>query len=243
MKGNPMKICTKCNRELPLEMFYFDRGKHISKCKLCNKEYRIQNADRIHAYSKKYHETNTTAEHKREHKYRKTHAEEIRKQRNEYYHTHIEKRIAKRNSSKKYYDNNKYKIQGRGRLNRDKIATRDRLRRREDPQYKISSNLRRRLRGILKGKIKNGSSVRDLGCSMVELKKYLEGKFLPGMRWENYGTNGWHIDHVIPLTKFNLEDRTQFLIACHHTNLQPMWANDNRSKSNMSILDYRNGMF
>jgi hypothetical protein len=78
----------------------------------------------------------------------------------------------------------------------------------------------------LKRSQKTGSAVRDLGCTISELKKHLESKFQLGMTWGNRGKE-WHIDHIIPLAQFNLQDRQQFLIACHYTNLQPLWAKDN----------------
>jgi hypothetical protein len=48
------------------------------------------------------------------------------------------------------------------------------------------------------------------------------------MSWDNYGK--WHIDHIIPLSSANNEDEVYKL--CHHTNLQPLWAEDNLKKSN-----------
>ena len=76
-----------------------------------------------------------------------------------------------------------------------------------------------------------------MGCSISELKDYLESKFQVGMTWENHSQTGWHIDHIKPLSHFDLSDRDQFLQACHYTNLQPLWAKDNLSKSdNYPIL-------
>lgn len=102
-----------------------------------------------------------------------------------------------------------------------------------DVNFKISCNLRSRLNRALKGNYKSGSSIRNLGCSVDELKQYLESKFQEGMTWENYGKNGWHIDHVVPLSKFNLSETGELLKACYYTNLQPMWAKDNIRKSNL----------
>jgi hypothetical protein len=68
-----------------------------------------------------------------------------------------------------------------------------------------------------------------LGCSIYELKSYLESRFQPGMSWDNYGEE-WHLDHVIPLSWFDLSDNKQFSRACHYTNLQPLWAENNFSK-------------
>jgi hypothetical protein len=63
------------------------------------------------------------------------------------------------------------------------------------------------LRTALKNNSKRGSAVKDLGCSIEELKIYLESKFLPGMSWDNWSPDGWHIDHIKPLSKFDLTDR------------------------------------
>ncbi|MNP21719.1 hypothetical protein D3C76_1143500 [compost metagenome] len=67
-----------------------------------------------------------------------------------------------------------------------------------------------------------------LGCSFEEFKAFLEAKFLPGMTWENRGIDGWHIDHVIPLS--SARDRDEMERLCHFTNMQPLWAADNHSK-------------
>jgi hypothetical protein len=98
--------------------------------------------------------------------------------------------------------------------------------------YKLAYSLRARLNRAIKIDQKSGSAVRDLGCSIPELRLHLESQFQEGMSWDNWSKYGWHIDHVIPLSKFDLSDREQFLKACHYTNLQPLWAADNYKKSN-----------
>ena len=96
--------------------------------------------------------------------------------------------------------------------------------------FRVASNLRARLRGALKNQSKVGSHIEYLGCSVEEVKKHLQAKFQPGMTWENYGE--WHIDHIYPLSKFNLSDINQLRVACNYSNLQPLWAADNLKKSN-----------
>lgn len=103
-----------------------------------------------------------------------------------------------------------------------------RERRRNNPQIRIADNLRRRINSAIKNNQKAGSAVRDLGCSVLELKRHLESQFQVGMSWDNYGD--WHIYHIKPLASFDLTDRKQFLEACCYTNLQPLWAEDNLSK-------------
>ena len=100
----------------------------------------------------------------------------------------------------------------------------------QNPQHKLRHNLRSRLRKTIKGSKHGLSPVRHLGCGVSELRLYLESKWLPDMSWENYGLHGWHIDHIRPLSSFNLTIAEDFRMACHYTNLQPLWARDNLSK-------------
>lgn len=103
-----------------------------------------------------------------------------------------------------------------------------------DINFKLACNLRSRLYCALFKQKKSGSAVKDLGCSVDDLKIYLESKFQPGMTWENHGNRvgTWSIDHILPLSKFNLSKREELVVACHYTNLQPMWCIDNIRKSN-----------
>ena len=91
---------------------------------------------------------------------------------------------------------------------------------------KIAHALRTRLRRV----IRHGSAVKNLGCHVSEFLVYLENRFVVGMDWNNYGK--WHIDHIKPLSSFDLSDPEQLKKACHYTNLQPLWAADNIRKLN-----------
>ena len=110
-----------------------------------------------------------------------------------------------------------------------------------NPQFKLSRSMRGRMSRAIKDNLKQGSAIRDLGCSVDELKKYLESKFYPNpetgemMTWKNWGYCGWHIDHKTPLANFDLTDREQFLKACHYTNLQPLWAKDHKNKTKLEF--------
>lgn len=98
-----------------------------------------------------------------------------------------------------------------------------------DIQHKLRNRLRSRLHSSF---VKTGSTVGFLGCSLEDLKIHLESKFQLGMTWENWSRFGWHIDHIKPLSSFDLTNEDQLRIACHYTNLQPLWAKDNLKKSN-----------
>lgn len=103
-------------------------------------------------------------------------------------------------------------------------------RRLEDINYRITTNLRSRLSKAIKLNYKRGSAVKDLGCSVEKFKLWIEMQWQEGMNWDNWTKDGWHLDHIIPLCKFNLENREELLKACHYTNIQPMWAEENLTK-------------
>jgi len=98
-----------------------------------------------------------------------------------------------------------------------------------DLQFRLSHILRARLRGAMRTNQKAGSAIQDLGCSIKQLISHLEQQFQPGMAWENYGE--WEIDHIKPLSSFDLTKRRDVKKACHFENLQPMWKVDNIRKS------------
>ena len=72
-----------------------------------------------------------------------------------------------------------------------------------------------------------------IGCSKEELIKHLESQFIEGMTWENWSLNGWHIDHIRPISSFDLSDPAQAKECFHYSNLQPLWAIDNLKKSDL----------
>ena len=76
------------------------------------------------------------------------------------------------------------------------------------------------------GKTKEGNTIDLLGYSALELKLYMESLFTEGMTWDNHGE--WHIDHIKPLSSFNKETLPSVVNAL--SNLQPLWAKDNRNK-------------
>ena len=203
----------------------FDRKAYMKEY---NKNYRSADEYKIKqkAYMREYQSTNEYKESQKIYmkEYRST--DEYIENRREYRKTEKYKEYM-RMYGKEYQKTNKFK-EYQLEYQRKKYIT--------DPSYKISRNLRLRLREALKGNCKIGSATEDLGCSIEELKFHLEKQFYNNpetneeMNWENYGFYGWHIDHIIPLSSFDLTDRKQFIKACHYNNLQPLWAKENLSK-------------
>ena len=69
-----------------------------------------------------------------------------------------------------------------------------------------------------------------IGCRMSEVRQHIERQFAQGMTWDNHG-KVWEVDHIVPLSYFNLTDLSQRLAANHYTNLQPLWKWQNRAKA------------
>lgn len=107
------------------------------------------------------------------------------------------------------------------------------IRRKNNITYKIIDHLRSRIHSALRSNSKSQHTLDLLGCSSEHLKRYIENQFTDGMTWDNYGKEGWHIDHIIPCSYFDLSDPEQQKICFHYTNLQPLWAKDNKKKSSI----------
>ena len=153
------------------------------------------------------------------------------------------------NRNKKYYKKNKNKILTKQktyginhrqtkqyRENRKKYIREYQQKQRTNSSYKIQDNISRRIRASMTQGYKSETTIKLLGCSIEELKIHLEEQFKKGMSWDNYGMYGWHIDHIMPCSSFDLTDIEQQKICFHYTNLQPLWAKDNLSKGNKSSI-------
>jgi hypothetical protein len=155
--------------------------------------------------------------------------------RKKYYAQQKDKILAR---NKKYRDSKKdfFKIYNKEyrRVNKEKLNEQSRLYKKNkyhnDIQYRLKSNLRRRILRAMHKNTKSKSTLDLVGCSIEYLRKYLESKFKSGMSWNNYGHKGWHIDHIRPCKSFDLSLESEQKICFHYTNLQPLWWFDNLEK-------------
>lgn len=127
---------------------------------------------------------------------------------------------------RRYRINNLVKVRERARI----WAIRDRKTKRNNLEWRIQKSLRDRLYRAIKFHRKIGSAIELVGCTFPELISHLESKFRDGMTWQNWGVDGWHIDHMQPCASFDLSDPEQQRRCFHYTNLQPLWASDNQRK-------------
>jgi len=92
---------------------------------------------------------------------------------------------------------------------------------------RIIDNLRRR--AYLYIKKVDITNIQLIGCSKDELRVHIEKKFKNDMNFDNYGF--WEIDHIRPLSSFNLYKENEIIECFNYMNLQPLWKSENRSKS------------
>lgn len=209
-----IKKCTRCQQSKPFEAFNKCKtgklGLH-NYCRECNKKNKAEWDNKNRQWLKEYVRLPEVKERQRK----------IFKNK---YHNDIEfkKKINTLNNVRRRQEPAKIKA----RLQRDKWLM--------IPQNKIAQSLRIRVRRALKNINKIASTEILTGISFLGLKQYLESKFQPGMTWDNYGK--WHIDHILPCSKFDLTKEEEQLKCFHYTNLQPLWQFDNISKGNKIIL-------
>jgi hypothetical protein len=215
-------ICLNCGKEFPPSKFKVKRY-------CTNKCYR--KSDEFKELEKKYEQSPSRKEYKKiwrkklrqtDHykeylkRYRET--EEFKKRVKEMRQTEVHKlRKKKWNQSEK---------------GRKSIREYFKIRRKTDILFKLSQDARSRLLIFLRKKNfkKTSSTFKLIGCTPKFLKEHIEKQFKPGMTWDNHSSDGWHIDHIIPLDSAKNEEDIKRL--CHYTNLQPLWAQQNLKKGN-----------
>ncbi len=107
-----------------------------------------------------------------------------------------------------------------------------------DPIFKMKRSIRSLISRsfTFNGFKKNTKTEKILGCDMLFFFSHIESLFLNGMSWDN--RNEWHIDHIIPLMTAQTEQ--DILKLNHHSNLRPLWIEDNLSKRFTDKLIYNN---
>ena len=104
-----------------------------------------------------------------------------------------------------------------------------------NPETRLRYALRKRMASfmyrVLWGQARRSSArvIEYLGCTPQQFRQYIEAQFVRGMPWDNHGA--WEIDHVMPLSAFDIKDEGQIKKAWHYTNMRPLWKNENRSKA------------
>lgn len=246
-----MKKCAKCGQIKPLNEFYKDKRNKdgiLSYCKACQKEsslkWRKANPEKARESQLKWREAHLEKIKECERKRYELNKEEKKKYAREWSINNPEKRreYRRRHSQKMRKINPeglKEKIKKWRSENLDKIRVYDRERR-SVPQVKLNNSIANGIRKTLARGCKGGHHWESLvGYTIDELKKHLGKQFKDGMSWGNYGE--WHIDHKIPVSAFNFKvpEDIDFKLCWNLNNLQPLWAEENMSKSNKLVKPFQ----
>lgn len=189
------------------------------------KEYSIKNREKLAAYQKEYRKNNKARIREAQQKFQQKESTKEYKKRHYYQNETQEKKDRRKILNKKYRSRPESKIL----KNKNEVS-----RKRKDLNYKLASILRSRLYTALKSKRKVGSAVKDLGCTIEQLKIHIESKFYPHpktgelMSWENHGScyGKWQIDHIEELHTTDLTVHENLSRVCNFKNLQPLWYED-----------------
>lgn len=196
--------------------------------------YRITNRKKISIRKKETYQANRDKVLAQQKEYYAAKCETIKARNKKYKVANREKIVAQ---NKKYYVSNRVKLNAASKaynvVNREKRNTYLReyyFHQKNSPNFRIKQTLRSRLSRELAGKSKSDRTLALLGCTIEFLREHLEKQFQPGMTWDNYGPV-WHVDHILPCAEFHLQHSEEQEICFHWTNLQPLFAADNLSKS------------
>ena len=171
------------------------------------KKWKKDNKDKVSEYNKKYRQENKDEIKEREIKYKQENPDKIKQTSKKYYQTH-----------KCEHNKNTGKC--------------------------IICNLSLYLINIQRGQIwrclklstqnKTKSSIEYLGCDADYFKDYIQKKMdIYNQTAEvKMDFTNIHIDHIKPISVFNLDDEEEFLDCCNYTNLQPLLSKDNLIKKN-----------
>ena len=216
-----VKQCKKCGETKPLTEFYKaprNRDGHFHVCKACwlaqCKEYEDAHREQKRAYQEQY---------------RREKAGKVHQYSRDYYNRNRDQHnTAGRERYRRYCE------EGAEQYERLRARGREASRRHraEDPTFRISLNISRRIRRTLKSP-KQGRKWESLvGYRIDDLRAHLEPLFQSGMSWDNYGLHGWHIDHIRPVSSFRFvsHEDEEFKECWALKNLRPLWGWENQRK-------------
>ena len=228
-----MKTCSKCKQQKTLEEFPNKKTTKDGKypyCKVCknnddkltyerNKQSRLEKAKNYYNQNRELILSKIDKDKKNAYKkqWDKQNQQHIKLYRNNYLEQN-KQNIIKRKSE--YRRENKQKLQ---QYFKQKLK--------DDPIFKLSCAIRKRVGEIIRTKrfTKSKSLNEYLGCDGETFQRHIESQFSPDMNWENYGLV-WNIDHIIPLSIAKTNHQVYELN--HYKNLRPMYSTDNFKKGN-----------
>ena len=209
-----MKHCTKCGVEKSLEEFSKQKtgkdGRRAS-CKACYKAYYKANKEKINVKQKAWRDSNKGKIAERGKAWRDSNKGKIAERGKAYYEANKKKVLARQ---KEYQKANKERIN-----EYQKAWSKKRYA--EDIEFRTKCLLRAETSRL--GDYKKTSTIKLVGCSPIEFWKRNGSPSIEELEYLD-------IDHIVPLTWFDLSNPDHVRVACHWTNLQYLDCDLNRNE-------------
>lgn len=233
-----MKQCARCKETKPLDLFHncsSKPGGKFSACKDCRNTANKAYAAKI-GYDVLYARASKAPEYKEKQSARyAANPEPVKARTRAWGVANPEK---KRESRKKHYQENKEQYIAQAAKwsasnpdARKAIANRHAKRFTANPENKPIVIARKLMSRVLSytGRRKTGRTFDKLGYNKDALMEHIQKQFVDGMSWDNHGE--WHVDHIVSVSEL-----CKLGVTCPRkinalSNLRPMWAHENLSKS------------
>lgn len=202
------------------------RQKYKEKLKEKAKEYYLDNKDKIKEQYKNYRLSNKDKIKENEKHVYSINKEKLKEKAKNYYWANKDKIKEKYKEYQKEYRKS----------HKDKKNKMRKLKRKTDIIYRITCQLRTRLNKAFKNQkvIKSKHTLKLLGCSLDYLKNHLQQTAIKNgyndFNINNYSSNEYHIDHIIPCAAFNLKCNYHQQLCFNWSNLQILSAKENLLK-------------
>lgn len=218
------KECSKCGVAKDIKEYHkskITRDGYATKCKICVREI-----------DRERYKKNPDARKKLAKRFRENHYELVKERKKRYCEQNKEKISKKRKAN---YDKNKDHHYERCRKwaanNGEKVNSYKqnyKKRMRANSCFRLNESVSKGIYIALAFKSGKGkkSWTEMVDYSVEALRTHCESKFTKGMNWDNYGKDGWHLDHIIPKHYFKYDkwDHPAFKACWSLSNLQPLWA-------------------
>jgi 5-methylcytosine-specific restriction endonuclease McrA len=104
-----------------------------------------------------------------------------------------------------------------------------------DITHKVHMYFGHQIRERIKTKKKGKKTFELVGYTIHDLKKHLESQFGNIYSWDTYGN--WEIDHVIPTSLYDFNNKDNIKKCWDLSNLRPLSRKENASKSNKLLIE------
>ncbi len=96
-------------------------------------------------------------------------------------------------------------------------------------EFNIKRKYQIALRRLYTTKCKNTKILQFIGCDKNYFITHINNFLIDDMCNNNFG-NKWGLDHIVPITLFNIDNEDELKLAYNYLNIMPMFNYDNKVK-------------